>query len=340
MKAGSDVFAMRHSVARVEGTSLHWAELSRGDDAPPVVMLHGLNDSYLTWSGVARSLARGRRVFLLDLPGHGLSERPDASYELGWYAHVFARWLEAVGLDHVDVVGHSFGGGVALTALLECRERIRRLVLASSGGLGRDIAIVLRLASIPYVVEHFGQPFMAPGTWLALRAARDVFSDEHIAELRAMNAKRGSARAFARTVHDIIDWRGQRQTFFQRAHELATLPPMAVCWGDRDGIIPLSHAKALAEYVDGIVLTTFAGCGHYVHHEQPDAFAQTVRDFLDAPAVPAARLRARRPPPSPPPQKRSSLARMMDRARASIRVRHRSNVCDASGSLARAVLPR
>lgn len=48
-----------------------------------------------------------------DLPGHGLSGRPDASYTLRWYAHIMARWFEALHLDTVDVVGHSFGGGVA-----------------------------------------------------------------------------------------------------------------------------------------------------------------------------------------------------------------------------------
>ena len=75
-----------------------------------------------------------------DLPGHGLSARPDASYELRWYAHVMARWLDAAGVERADVVGHSFGGGVAQMMLLECPERFRRLVLVSSGGLGREIA--------------------------------------------------------------------------------------------------------------------------------------------------------------------------------------------------------
>lgn len=56
-----------------------------------------------------------------------LSGRPDASYELRWYAHVMARWLDTLKLSTVDVVGHSFGGGVAQTMLLECPERIRRL---------------------------------------------------------------------------------------------------------------------------------------------------------------------------------------------------------------------
>jgi pimeloyl-ACP methyl ester carboxylesterase len=234
---------------------------------------------------------RDRRVLIPDLPGHGLSGHPDASYDLDWYARVTARWLEALGLDTVDVVGHSFGGGVAQAMLLECPERIRRLVLISSGGLGREIAFVLRLASIPGVVERFGQPFMGPATRIALKATGHMLSTEEVSILSAMNARSGSARAFARTVHGIVDWRGQRHTFFKRASEVARLPSLAVFWGDRDPIIPASHAQALADSVEGVRVRLFEGCGHYPHHQQPVAFESALRDFLDDPAVPRARLR-------------------------------------------------
>jgi pimeloyl-ACP methyl ester carboxylesterase len=226
-----------------------------------------------------------------DLPGHGLSARPDASYELSWYAHVMEQWLETAGVDRADVVGHSFGGGVAQMMLLKCPQRIRRLVLVSSGGLGREISMSLRLASIPLVMELLGQRFMGPCTGLALKATGAMLSSEDVARLSAMNAQSGSARAFARTVRDIIDWRGQRRTFFQRANELATLPPIAVFWGDRDTVIPFAHASALAQSVDGVRVTQFRGCGHYPHHEEPNAFVNGVRDFLEAANVPAARVR-------------------------------------------------
>lgn len=126
--------AWRHHFARVEGVRLHWAELGESTANPPLVLLHGLSDCYRTWRQIAPEFARDRRVLAPDLPGHGLSARPDASYELPWYAHVMARWLETAGVDRADVVGHSFGGGVAQMMLLECAQRIRRLVLVSSGG--------------------------------------------------------------------------------------------------------------------------------------------------------------------------------------------------------------
>lgn len=284
---------LRHSFARVLGVRLHWVEMRAETDesaeAPPIVLLHGLNDCHLTWQRVASELGQNpgarRRVLIPDLPGHGLSERPDVGYELRWYARVMAAWFAAVGVPEADVVGHSFGGGVAQAMLLECRDRIRRLALVSSGGLGREVAFVLRLASITGVVERLGQPFMGPGTRLVLKGYRNLLPPEQVAEMVAMNARDGSARAFARTVRDIIDWRGQRRTFFQRAHEIAELPPIGVFWGDRDPIIPVAHGRALAESVQGVRLVLFEGCGHYLHREEPEALARALRRFFDEAAT-------------------------------------------------------
>jgi pimeloyl-ACP methyl ester carboxylesterase len=284
---------MRHAADTIEGVRLHWLEFDGPTDRTPVVLLHGLNDSHLTWRRVAPDLAKERPVFALDLPGHGLSERPDASYELSWYAHVVARWLEKRNLDSVDIVGHSFGGGVALTLLLECPKRLRRLVLVASGGLGREIAMSLRLASIPKVVERFGQPFMNVGTRLALMAMGRTLLAEDAHLLARMSAQRGTARAFARTVEDLMDWRGQRQSFLARAHEVSTLPAIAVFWGDRDTIIPHAHANMLRLSVEGVRLTLFPGCGHYPHEQRPDAFVAALRAFIDDPDCPSARLRPR-----------------------------------------------
>ena len=279
----------------VEGTNLHWAELggeSAVDSATPVVLLHGITDSHLTWRSVAPLLARDRRVLMPDLPGCGLSSRPDASYALEWHAHVMARWLEAIDLREVDIVGHSFGGGVVQMMLLECPERIRRIVLVASGGLGREVGFWLKLATaFPFMVEHFGQPFMGFGTRRALGGAHELSSAEDVAALSVMNAMRGTARAFSRTARDVIDWRGQRRLFTQRAHEVATFPPIAVFWGDQDSLIPIAHGEAFVAAAEGARFQVFAGCGHYLYQQQPEAFVAALREFLDDPTAPPVRLR-------------------------------------------------
>jgi pimeloyl-ACP methyl ester carboxylesterase len=282
--------ALRQCFVTVDGVRLHWAELGAASSVPPIVLLHGLTDSHLTWRAAAAELARDRLVLMPDLPGCGLSERPNASYALTWHAHMIARWLEQLGLQSVDFVGHSFGGGVAQMLLLECPERIRRMVLVASGGLGRDVGFWLKLATFPRVVEHLGQPFMAFGTRRALGSMGDS-SKQDVAALSVMNAERGTARAFARTVRDVIDWRGQTRHFLQRAHEVSTFPPIAVLWGERDTLIPMSHATAFVEATDGVVFKSFPACGHYVHQDRPSDFANFVRTFLDDPSVEPARLR-------------------------------------------------
>jgi pimeloyl-ACP methyl ester carboxylesterase len=281
---------VRHAFASIEGMRLHWAELGDATATVPVVLLHGMLDAHLTWRTVASTLAVDRRVLMPDLPGCGWSERPDASYEISWHARVIACWLDTLGLERVDVVGHSFGGGVAQMLLLECPTRVRRMVLVASGGLGRRVGFWLRLATVPRVVELFGQPFMGFGTRCALGGA-SAMSKEDIAELSALNAAQGSARAFARTVADVIDWRGQRRSFFQRAREITHLPPVAVFWGDRDTIVPIGHAKAFKAAVDGAVIERFDGCGHYLHQERPRSFVTALRAFLDDPAAVAVRLK-------------------------------------------------
>ena len=285
MDQGTDHFK------RIEGVDLHWAEFGAARNSVPVILLHGLCDSHLTWRRVLPRLASGRHILTPNLPGHGLSERADASYDLDWYGRVIASWIESLGFDQVDIVGHSFGGGIAQMLLLKCPDRIRRLVLVSSGGLGRDVSFWLRLATIPYVVERFGQPFMGLGTRLALLPLKELFSKAEFEEIIEMNKKDGSARTLARTVKDIIDWRGQTRGFFQRAAELERLPPIAVIWGERDSMIPISHGRTFTESFEGVRLAEIAGCGHYLHHEKPETFAEVVNEFLDASRVPEPSLR-------------------------------------------------
>ncbi len=283
---------LRHAYSQVDGVRMHWAELGEASSRPPLVLLHGIADAHVSWRTIAPALARDRLVRMLDLPGCGLSDRPDASYRLEWEAEMVARWLERLGLTQVDVVGHSYGGGVAQMLLLACPTRVRRIGLIASGGLGRDLGFWLKFASFPVAVERGGQPFMAFGTRRALGSPREE-DQADIRELAAMNARPGTARAFSRMVRDVIDWRGQTRLFSQRVHEVQTFPPVAVFWGERDTIIPVAHGRAFADSMPGAVFRSFPDGGHYVHRDCAEAVAEAVLAFLDDPNAEPVR------PPAP-----------------------------------------
>jgi pimeloyl-ACP methyl ester carboxylesterase len=295
----------RHRFAEVDGVELHWAELGEPSTPgtpgrAPIVLIHGLTDSHLTWRKIAGPLAQDRWVLMLDLPGCGLSGRPNASYGLEWQTQIVARWLEHLDLSSVDIVGHSYGGGVGQMLLLACPERVRRMVLAASGGLGREVGFWLKFGTFPIFVEHFGQPFMAFGTRRALgrmiklpkdEAATDEQSKQDIEALSAMNAKRGTARAFSRTVRDVINFGGQTRHFLHRAGEVKTFPPIAVFWGDRDTLIPMKHGQEFVERAKGAVFKSFPDCGHYLHQERPTEFVKALHEFFDAENATTVRLR-------------------------------------------------
>ncbi len=296
-----------HTTRQINGTPLHWAELGQGR---PLVMLHGLWDSMWTWRRVAPWLARTHRVLLLDLPGHGLSGRPDASYDLDWHAGLATAWMDHLGLDEVDLVGHSFGGGVAQCLLRADHRRVRRLGLVASGGLGREVSLGLRLLSLPGA-EQVVQPFIGPGTRLGMRQLGEVFSAADRRRQGWLVSRPYTARALVRTARGVIGLGGQRRHFLDHAHELPHLPPLAVYWGEGDRILPPDHARRMQTRVREVQVTLFPQCGHFPHLERPEQFHSALSGFLHDATVRQAvvlTLPARRPP------KRWWFGRMVGRA--------------------------
>ncbi len=283
----SDAQAPESFRLTVEGVELHWTERGTGS---PVVVLHGLSDSERTWWPVMAELGRRHRVLGLDLPGCGLSARPDASYALDWQASLVDAWLDRIGVTTCDVVGHSFGGGVAMWLLLYRAKSIRRLALVAPGGLGRDLAIELRLASLPFVVERFGQPWMGPATRFVTYVHGHGLTADVWRQLHHRNASPGTARAFARTVRDVVSWRGQTRHFLHRAGEVESLPAIALFWGDNDRIIPSRQGEELCSVLENCTLELFRNAGHFLHWQRPHELAAALLRYLNAPDVPQARL--------------------------------------------------
>jgi len=272
---------------RASGVELHWVEAGKG---PPLVLLHGLADSHRTWGRALRALARERRVIALDLPGHGLSGRPDAPYDLGWNARVVGQWCDYLGLETFDLAGHSYGGGVAQFLLLSHAHRVRRLALIAPGGLGRAVHPALRLMALP-IGSRVVQPLMRLGTDLGTRIVGGrSFGESERRWLAAANGSPGSARAFVRTTRGVIGLSGQVVHFLDHAHRIGALPPMRLFWGDRDPVVPAEHGLEATRYLEGVRLVSFPGVGHFPHLTDPDRFVVELLAFLEDPTARPARL--------------------------------------------------
>src|SRR6202043_4144660 len=130
-------------------------------EGPAILLIHGIGDNSSTWDTVQTKLAQRFTVIAPDLLGHGRSEKPRADYSIAAYANGMRDLLSVLEVDGVTVVGHSLGGGVAAQFPYQFPDRCERLVLVGSGGVGRTVSPLLRLATIPGVellMPLFGLP--------------------------------------------------------------------------------------------------------------------------------------------------------------------------------------
>ena len=130
-----------------------------GQDGLPVVLIHGLGASAEIWSANLGALATRHRVYVPDLPGFGRTEKPEwMDYSPGAYSRFLMAFMTALGIGTASLVGHSLGGGVALRVILDDPGRVKSLILLSSAGLGQDVSLPLRIASLPFFDRIFFKP--------------------------------------------------------------------------------------------------------------------------------------------------------------------------------------
>jgi pimeloyl-ACP methyl ester carboxylesterase len=276
----------------VHGHRVSYRAAGRG---PVLLLLHGITNSSETWESVTPRLSERFTLIAPDLLGHGASATPRGDYSLGAHASGVRDVLSALGHRRVTVVGHSLGGGIALQFAYQFPERCERLVLISSGGLGREVHLLLRAAALPgadYVL-----PFLASSQ--VLRLGRELGGllervriqppgdVEELARGIASLQNAGSRRAFLHTLRAVVEPGGQRVNANDRLH-LAAVMPTLIVWGQRDSIIPLHHGVAAHEAMPGSRLEVFRGAGHLPHHADPRRFAALLTEFCET--TDAARL--------------------------------------------------
>jgi pimeloyl-ACP methyl ester carboxylesterase len=254
---------------------------------PVVVLLHGIGDNSGNWLDAIADLARDHTVIAPDLLGHGRSDKPRADYSLAAYANGLRDLLDVLGIERATFVGHSLGGGVAMQFAYQFPKRVERLVLVCAGGAGPEVSPMLRLLSTPLATAAlvpFRLPFARTQVRLAMTALHHLPFDLGVDAMELLRVMDGfltadSRSAFLRTLRAVVDWRGQVVTMLDRCYLTDGVPTLIV-WGDRDAVIPLSHALRAHAAMPDSRLEIFHGAGHFPHRSQPLRFLDLVRDFV------------------------------------------------------------
>jgi pimeloyl-ACP methyl ester carboxylesterase len=267
----------------------HRVAYRQAGSGPVIVLVHGITSNSGTWIRVMPYLARHFTVIAPDLAGHGESAKPKGDYSLGAHASIVRDLLLALGHAHASFVGHSLGGGIVMQLFYQFPERCERIALVDSGGLGREVSLLLRAATLPG--SELVLPFLAATRLLeagaraagllgrfGLRLPTDL---EEMGRGHSTLGDRETRAAFVHTLRSVVDSQGQRVDASNRLY-LAGNIPFLLIWGERDSIIPVSHGLVAHEQVPGSRLELFPRSGHFPQLDEPERFLDVLVDFIDS----------------------------------------------------------
>ncbi len=267
--------------ADVDGVNTHYVVAGEG---PPLLLLHGLGASVITWRDNIGPLSERFQVYAIDLPGHGDTDKPNIDYSMDTVMDYMHRLLEVLGLERCSFIGNSTGGALALKMSLDSPEKVDKLVLVDSASLGRELSIYIRLVSLPIlgnILESSqvgGTKFMLKGVFYDER----FVSEELLQELYRSRQMPGAKEAVIRSVKYGVSLFGMRKRVLLNGHIKGLKPPLLLVWGANDQILPVSHAYRTLRDVPHAQLKVFQQCGHWPHMEKAQEFNELVMDFLSS----------------------------------------------------------
>jgi pimeloyl-ACP methyl ester carboxylesterase len=259
--------------------------VTEAGEGPPLLLIHGFGTNIFTWRRVAPELARHHRVIAVDLKGFGQSDKPfDERYSALDQAELLAQLIEDRDLRDVTLVGHSFGGGVALMLALQADTRLAgrlsKLVLLDSIAYPQKIPVFFKLLGVP-VMSQLGVR-MAPSAWqieVALKIA--YYDDSKIdpAEIQAYAAPMQTAAGKNAIIYSARQIVPDGLDRLAARYNTITLPTL-ILWCDHDRIVPLDVGLKLRRAMPNSTFKLVSDCGHMPQEEQPEATLRLIRGFL------------------------------------------------------------
>ncbi|HEU0035756.1 MAG TPA: alpha/beta fold hydrolase [Kofleriaceae bacterium] len=264
----------------VEGVHVCYHDAGAG---PAVVLIHGFGSSSECWRHVVPALAAGHRVIAVDLKGFGWSSRPAGDYSPAAQAELVHRTLDALGVDDVAVVGHSWGSSVALEMAVQRPSRVRRIALYAAHCYDDQVPAIFRLAEKPLLGEllfALYYPAADESTAIQRRAAFAYFDEslvtpERVAKVEAELRRPGTIAAALASA---------RRHHFHALHAaLRTFDrPVLLLWGEHDQVTPLQFGHRLAAELANAELRVYPACGHLPMVEAHEVSTRDLVAFLAA----------------------------------------------------------
>jgi pimeloyl-ACP methyl ester carboxylesterase len=270
----------------VEGLRIHC--LMAGRTGASVLLLHGggYDSASLSYKLSIEPISQYHRVFALDWPGYGESDKPKMGYSTEYYVYFLGHLMDALGLEKASLVGISMGGAISLGFSLHSPQRVEKLVLVDSHGLGKEVPgrkmsyVAVRLPLLNKVVWAFLGRSRTMIRW----SLRTVFHDPQVVtsslvdEVFQEAKKPGVGEAWRSWQRSEIGWSGLHTNFVDNLHALAV--PTLILHGAEDRYVPVSWAQRAHTLIKDSELCILPQCGHWLTREKPTEFNRAALEFL------------------------------------------------------------
>lgn len=260
----------------VDGSQVYVEQWGAGE---PVLLIHGFGGSSHNWARVAEELADRYRLVAPDLRGFGWSERPPDrdAYSFDNQVATVLGVLDALEVERAHVVGHSYGGGVALWLASRHPQRVRSLTLIGSTFPGTEFESGRRLPSAgpltPLAVRWMLRPSFLRNALESSYFDPGKVDDALVEEYRDRLRVEGVNRAFRGLT--------AKSSRPQGSIDLDALEiPTLVLWGAEDPLLPAESGQRFAEAIPNGTFVAIPNCGHTPMEETPEAFVAALEPFL------------------------------------------------------------
>jgi pimeloyl-ACP methyl ester carboxylesterase len=252
----------------VEAGGLRW-RVQRSGKGPPLLLITGIGAHIDMWRPFT-AVAGERELVAFDPPGAGHSQRPARPLRMAALARRVSALMDALELPRADVLGYSWGGGLAQELAHRHPERVRRLVLCATGpGIGGVPPRPLAALALATPARYY-HPALARLS-LGLIAGGTRRGGDHTRERLAAPP---SPLGYAFQLYAAAGW-----TSLPWLHKLPH--ETLVVGGDDDPSVPFANARILAARIPGARLERIRGGGHLFLLDEPERAAAAIRDFLD-----------------------------------------------------------
>ncbi len=260
-----------NGAVKVNGVSLHYEIVGQGE---PLILIEGLGTATWLWWKQVPELSRHFRVVAYDLRGSGWSDKPDEPYSIPMFADDLADLMDALRIKQAHVLGISLGGYIAQEFALRYPQKVKRLILCSTGTNGPHATPPTPDIIVALMTPVAGQGDLRSRIALSLSAEYAATNPSDVEQMMAWRLDNPQpAYAYNRQLMSAVGWTSEG-----RLGEI-TMPTLVMA-GSEDRVVPPQNADVLVAGIPHAEKVILQGAGHLINVEKPDQFNKEVIRFL------------------------------------------------------------